>query len=85
MLKPLCGLDDDLHRNLRSFARLRYPAYEVLLGVKDARDPALLVALEAARRWPRVFRVVLQRGAPGLNRKVNQLITLSAAARSSTT
>ncbi len=81
ILKPLCGVDDDLERNLRSFARLRYPAYEVLLGVKDAHDAALEVALEAARRWPRVFRVVLQKGAPGLNRKVNQLITLSAAAR----
>ena len=81
ILKPLCGADDDLWRNLRSFTRLRYPAYEVLLGVKDTRDPAHDLALQAARRWPERVRVVLQRSAPGLNPKVNQLITLCAAAR----
>jgi ceramide glucosyltransferase len=81
LLKPLCGVDDDLRRNLRSFARLEYPRYEVLLGVKDKLDAAYPIALEAAERWPWLMRVVLQRGSPGLNPKVNQLITLSAAAR----
>jgi len=81
LLKPLCGVDDDLHRNLRSFARLDYPHYEVLLGVKDKLDAAYPIALEAAERWPWLMRVVVQRGSPGLNPKVNQLITLSAAAR----
>jgi len=81
ILKPLCGVDDDLSRNLCSFTRLRYPAYEILLGVKDERDPAHRVALQAARRWPGLVRVVVQRGSPGLNPKVNQLITLCAAAR----
>ena len=81
LLKPLCGVDDDLWRNLRSFARLDYPLYEVLLGVKDESDAAFSIALQAASRWPGLMRVVLQRGAPGLNPKVNQLITLSAVSR----
>ena len=81
VLKPLCGVDDELWSNLRSFSRLRYPLYEILLGVKDTRDPAYALALQAARRWPGLVRVVVQRGAPGLNPKVNQLITLAAAAR----
>jgi ceramide glucosyltransferase len=81
VLKPLCGVDDDLWRNLRSFACLDYPRYEVLLGVKDQRDSAYPIALAAAERWPWLMRVVVQRGAPGLNPKVNQLITLSAEAR----
>ena len=81
ILKPLCGVDDDLWKNLRSFTRLRYPAYEILLGVKDGRDPACAVALRLAERWPGLVRVVVQRGAPGLNPKVNQLIGLAAAAR----
>jgi ceramide glucosyltransferase len=34
-----------------------------------------------ARHWPRRFRVVLQVGEPGLNPKVNQLMTLARAAR----
>jgi ceramide glucosyltransferase len=32
-------------------------------------------------RWPERFRLALQHGAPGLNPKVNQLITLADAAR----
>lgn len=81
ILKPLCGIDDALWNNLRSFVGLRYPAYEILLGVRDASDPAFLLALRAVERWPDRVRVVLQRGSPGFNPKVNQLITLAAAAR----
>lgn len=81
VLKPLCGVDDGLERNLAAFAALDYPEYEVVLGLKSERDPAWEVACAAARRWPRRFRVAVQRGEPGMNPKVNQLITLARAAR----
>jgi ceramide glucosyltransferase len=81
ILKPLCGVDDALEANLASFASLDYPAYEVVLGVRSRRDPAWRIACGVARRWPRRFRVVIQRGEPGLNPKVNQLVTLARAAR----
>ena len=81
VLKPLCGVDDGLEENLATFATLDYPEYEVLLGVRSPSDPAWPVARAAARRWPRRFRVVMQRGEPGLNPKVNQLVTLARAAR----
>ncbi|MGZ3407379.1 MAG: glycosyltransferase, partial [Polyangia bacterium] len=81
ILKPLCGLDDDLVANLESFAALDYAPYELLLGVRDRDDAAYPVALALARRFPRRVRVVLQRGTPGLNPKVNQLATLARAAR----
>jgi ceramide glucosyltransferase len=81
ILKPLCGIDDELPRNLQEFATLPYPRYELLLGVRDIADPAYPVALAAAARWPERVRVVVQRGEPGLNPKVNQLITLAAEAR----
>jgi ceramide glucosyltransferase len=81
ILKPLCGLDDRLLQNLTSFADLPYPSYEVVLGVRDERDDAYPTAMDVARRWPHRFRVVLQSGQPGLNPKVNQLMTLARAAR----
>lgn len=81
ILKPLRGVDDGLEENLASFVALDHPDYEVLLGVKDRGDAAWPVACAAAARWPARFRVVEQRGEPGLNPKVNQLITLAAAAR----
>jgi ceramide glucosyltransferase len=81
ILKPLCGLDDGLWESLALFADLDYPAYEVVLGARNAADPAWPLACAAARRWPGRFRAVLQRGEPGLNPKVNQLLTLAREAR----
>jgi ceramide glucosyltransferase len=81
VLKPLCGVDDGLDGNLASFAAQAYPQFEVLLGVRDRGDAAYPHALAAAARWPGRFRVVVQRGEPGLNPKVNQLVTLARAAR----
>lgn len=81
VLKPLCGIDDDLVANLECFLALDYQPYELLLGVRDKNDPAYPVAVAAARRHPRRVRVILQRGTPGLNPKVNQLVTLARAAR----
>jgi ceramide glucosyltransferase len=81
VLKPLCGIDDDLEANLACFASLDYPDYELVLGVRDEKDAAWPIACAAARCLPGRVRVVLQRGEPGMNPKVNQLITLAAAAR----
>lgn len=83
VLKPLSGVDDELEENLRSFVGQRTDGrpYEVLLGVSDVKDAAYPLALEAVRRWPHIFRVVVQQDAPGLNPKVNQLLTLERAAR----
>ncbi len=44
ILKPLCGHDDGLEQNLRSFFVQNYPQFEVLLGVHKADDPAAAVA-----------------------------------------
>lgn len=81
VLKPLCGVDDDLEANLTGFATLAYPNYEVLFGVESTRDAAYPLACRMAARFPERVRVVVQRSAPGLNPKVNQLITLEKEAR----
>ncbi len=82
ILKPLCGVDDDLEANLELFATaLDYPRYEVVLGVRSVSDAAWPLAKALAARHPGRVRAVVQRGEPGLNPKVNQLITLAAAAR----
>jgi ceramide glucosyltransferase len=49
ILKPLCGLDDGLEENLRSFFIQDYPEYEVLLGVHTVDDPAVPVAEKVIR------------------------------------
>ncbi|MGC2743108.1 MAG: bacteriohopanetetrol glucosamine biosynthesis glycosyltransferase HpnI [Candidatus Angelobacter sp.] len=44
VLKPLCGHDDGLEENLRSFMVQDYPEYEVLFGVHRLDDAAVAVA-----------------------------------------
>jgi ceramide glucosyltransferase len=44
VLKPLCGHDDGLEDNLRSFMVQDYPEYEVLFGVHRPDDSAVAVA-----------------------------------------
>jgi len=44
VLKPLCGYDEGLEDNLRSFFVLDYPEYEIIFGVHRESDSALPVA-----------------------------------------
>src|SRR5215813_1245248 len=46
ILKPLCGHDEGLEKNLRSFFMQDYPDYEVLLGVHREDDLAAALALK---------------------------------------
>jgi ceramide glucosyltransferase len=51
VLKPLCGHDDGLEENLRSFLTQDYPKYEVLFGVHRSDDPAVAVAENIIREF----------------------------------
>lgn len=82
ILKPLAGHDDELEANLESHVRLDYPGeYEVVLGVASTSDAAWPIARAFVERHPTRARLVVQEGEPGLNPKVNQLITLTRHAR----
>jgi ceramide glucosyltransferase len=81
VLKPLCGRDASLESNLASFMRQTGVDYEVLLGVRDRDDAAYPVACALAEQFPSKVRVVVQEGEPGVNPKVNQLVTLARHAR----
>ncbi|MFI5180671.1 MAG: glycosyltransferase [Thermoanaerobaculia bacterium] len=81
ILKPLSGLDDGLAENLASFADLQGLPYEVIFSSDRPDDPAVAVAEEVLRRFPRApFRIVVGGGSHArvVNRKVERLL---AAAR----
>jgi ceramide glucosyltransferase len=84
ILKPLCGLDDDLDRNLASFAALHGVDYEVICSVADPNDPAIAVLERVTNAYPDApFRLVVG-GDPMLertNRKVARLIAAERVAR----
>lgn len=44
VLKPLCGHDEGLEENLRSYFLQNYPAFEILFAVHHAEDPGAATA-----------------------------------------
>jgi ceramide glucosyltransferase len=77
ILKPVCGVDDDLEVNLESFASLRGVAYEVIVSIADQNDAALPIVERVIRRHPAVSWKLVIGGDGGLergNRKVARLI-----------
>src|SRR5690242_2578621 len=51
VLKPLCGHDEGLEENLRSFFAQDYPSYEVLLGAHSEEDPAAILATKIINEY----------------------------------
>jgi ceramide glucosyltransferase len=52
VIKPLCGADDDLERNLISFFRLDHEPLQLVFGAADPADPALALVRRIAHRHP---------------------------------
>jgi ceramide glucosyltransferase len=63
VLKPVRGVEPELVRNLSSFCSQRYPAYDVVLGVRDAGDPALPLLRHVAAAFPDHVSIVTGDGA----------------------
>jgi ceramide glucosyltransferase len=85
VLKPLCGQDDRLEENLRSFFTQDYPDYEILFAVHRLADPAVAVVDKVCREFadgPRVHLV--ETGDPTVpNAKAHSLGHLVARAQHS--
>lgn len=84
ILKPLCGLDDELEANLESFARLQGVRYEVIVSVADPNDPALAVVSLVRAKYPLAPIRVVTGGvfaSEPKNRKVERLIAAARDAR----
>ena len=85
VLKPLCGHDDRLEENLRSFFTQDYPDYEILFAVHSLADPAAVVLHKVRSEFPEGPRVhLIETGEPAVpNAKAHSLRHLVARARHS--
>jgi ceramide glucosyltransferase len=82
VLKPLCGAEPHLERNLATLCRQIHPCYQLVFGVRDPDDPAAAVVARLARRFPDVdMQLVADPRVHGSNLKVSNLINMRAAAR----
>lgn len=83
ILKPVCGLDDELEENLLSFTRLEGLRYEVVVSAAEWDDPAVEVVRRVMRAHPSApFRLVVGGGTFSgvVNRKVERLIEAAGEA-----
>lgn len=84
ILRPLAGLDSNLHTNLSSSFEMAYPLsrFEVILSVATENDQALRVARQVAAQYPHVQSTIMVGDAEaGVNPKVNNLVRPYAAAQ----
>lgn len=53
ILKTLCGVDEELEHNLRSFLAADHEPLQLVFGAADPSDPALLLVRRLAKEYPR--------------------------------
>ncbi|WP_454765286.1 bacteriohopanetetrol glucosamine biosynthesis glycosyltransferase HpnI [Cupriavidus campinensis] len=82
VLKPLCGAEPRLYQNLEGLCRQDYPAFQLVFGVCDAKDPAIEVVQRLRAAYPQCdIELVIDARVHGRNPKVSNLINLFRAAR----
>lgn len=83
ILKPLHGAEVGLYDNLTSFCFQDYgAAAQVILGVQDRSDPAIGVVRDLQAAVPdREIELVVDSRQHGANRKISNLVNMSAAIR----
>ena len=81
VLKPLCGADPGLEKNLESFFLLRHPCFELLFSAADPADPAVPIVRALQAQYPLVrSRLFLGAEAAGPNPKINNMLRSFEAA-----
>jgi ceramide glucosyltransferase len=74
VLKPIAGLEPNLHENLASFCAQDYDErYEVVLCLHSRDDPALAVAERIAKEFPSRTAIAIGETASMLNPKIANL------------
>lgn len=74
IIKPLVGIDTNLHTNLETFFLMDYPTYELLFCVQDPDDAAILIVENLFKLYPNVDARLFVGGARvGVNPKINNM------------
>ncbi len=81
VLKPVYGSDDRLTQAIASHARLDYPKFELLLGVRENDTAALAEIRRAQQRFPECAIRIIPVTTVMPNGKAGALFDLAAAAR----
>jgi len=81
LIKPVCGLEKNMHENLSTACRQDYPRYEVIFSVQDSADPALPLLARIRDENPTVsIQIVVDRSSAGPNGKVSNILNATGHA-----
>lgn len=64
IFKPVHGMEERLEKNLESFFQQDYPDYEIIIGARSSEDPAIQLAEQLRRRYPKVKSRIVTSGPP---------------------
>jgi len=64
IFKPVHGMEERLEQNLESFFQQDYPDYEIIIGARSEEDPAIQLAEQLRRQYPRVKSRIVISGPP---------------------
>jgi ceramide glucosyltransferase len=82
ILKPLKGTDPEIYESFRSHCLQDYAEYEIIFGVSDPRDPAVVSVQRLQREFPeRAIQLVVSPDKLGTNVKVSNLAQMLPATR----
>lgn len=74
ILKPVCGLEEGLERNLLSFFQLEYASYELIFTIAHPEDPARSIIEKLMQRFPNIqSRLHIMESKVGKNPKINNI------------
>ncbi|WWC68954.1 uncharacterized protein I206_102890 [Kwoniella pini CBS 10737] len=75
IIRPLCGLDQNLYNTLESCMTLDYPKYEVIFALQDENDEAIPVVRMVMEKYPEIkSKIIIDSTKIGVNPKVNNLL-----------
>jgi ceramide glucosyltransferase len=82
VFKPICGLEQDMDENLRSFCQQDYPEYQIIFGLHGEDDTAIPVIKKIIQDYPELdLEIVMDSRLYASNHKVSNLINMFPSAK----
>jgi len=82
IFKPICGMEQRMDENLRSFCEQDYPEYQIIFGLHGNDDDAIPVIQKIIEDYPQLdLEMIIDARLHGSNHKVSNLINMFPAAK----
>ena len=82
IFKPICGMEQRMDENLRSFCEQDYPEYQIIFGLHGNDDDAIPVIQKIIEDYPQLdLEMIIDTRLHGSNHKVSNLINMFPAAK----